>query len=271
MSATRNTTARHAPSNELLSRPLSARSVIASLLLRTTPPRMPGRRLVQWCELFGVAEGTARVALSRMVERGELTARDGVYELAGRVRDRAPAQDFSVSPQLRRWRGDWRTALIAPGARSVEDRAALRHAMRGLRHAELRDGVWTRPDNLPDEASTPGAWSVAHEQCSWWTSRPDDEPVELAATLFAPHDWAAHAHLLIDALDAATDDLERKDAQVIADAFVAGAAAIAHLRADPLLPAELCPRPWPGSLLRKSYARYERSFSAVVRAWFQTH
>jgi phenylacetic acid degradation operon negative regulatory protein len=254
-----------------MARPLSARSVIASLLLRTTPPRMHGRRLVQWCELFGIAEGTARVALSRMVERGELTARDGVYELAGRVRDRAPAQDFSVAPHLRPWRGDWRTALIASGARSVDDRAALRHAMRGLRYAELRDGVWTRPDNLPDEASTPDAWSVAREQCSWWTSRPDDEPVKLAAKLFSPHEWAAHARLLIDALDAAIDDVESNDDQAIADAFVAGAAAIAHLRADPLMPAELCPRPWPGSLLRKSYLRYERSFSAAVRAWFHSH
>ena len=74
-------------------KPLSARSLVASLLLRSRPPRMPGARLVQWCGLFGVAEGTARVALSRMVERGELYAHDGIYELAGRVAGRRPAQD----------------------------------------------------------------------------------------------------------------------------------------------------------------------------------
>src|SRR5690242_13068454 len=68
----------------LLERPLAPRSLIASLLLGMRPPRMPAGRLVEWCGLFGVAEGTARVALSRMLDRGELTATDGVYELAGR-------------------------------------------------------------------------------------------------------------------------------------------------------------------------------------------
>ena len=86
----------------LLERPLSARSLIASLLLRTRPPRMRGARLVQWCGLFGVAEGTARVALSRMVERGELQTRDGVYEPAGRVQSRQGAQDWSLDPVLSR-------------------------------------------------------------------------------------------------------------------------------------------------------------------------
>jgi phenylacetic acid degradation operon negative regulatory protein len=60
---------------------------------------MPGSRLVRWCGIFGIAEGTARVALSRMVERGELVADDGVYELAGRVRGRQPAQDWTVTAQ----------------------------------------------------------------------------------------------------------------------------------------------------------------------------
>jgi len=52
----RERNARGAPeAGPLLERPLSARSVIASLLLRTRPPRMSGARLVQWCGLFGVS------------------------------------------------------------------------------------------------------------------------------------------------------------------------------------------------------------------------
>jgi len=41
----------------LLDRPLSTRSVIASLLLGMQPPRLAARRLVQWCALFGINEG----------------------------------------------------------------------------------------------------------------------------------------------------------------------------------------------------------------------
>src|SRR5437764_12643413 len=108
-------------------RPLGARSLVASLLLRSEPPRMKGARLVQWCGLFGVAEGTTRVALSRMVERGELRARDGVYVLAGRVQSRRVAQDWSIDPVLSAWRGGaWRVAGVAPGPRAAPERAALR-------------------------------------------------------------------------------------------------------------------------------------------------
>src|SRR3954453_15656752 len=97
----------------LLERPLSTRSVIASLLLGMQPPKLAARRLVQWCALFGINEGTARTALSRMVERGELASTDGVYELAGRVRRRQPAQDWSLAPELSYWRGDWLLGVVS--------------------------------------------------------------------------------------------------------------------------------------------------------------
>ena len=56
-------------------RPLSARSVVASTLLGMRPPRLPTQILVRSGALFGIAEGTTRVALSRMVAAGELERR----------------------------------------------------------------------------------------------------------------------------------------------------------------------------------------------------
>ena len=53
-------------------RPLSARSVMASLLLGRRPARATGRDLIRWCALFGISAGTARVALHRMTAAGEL-------------------------------------------------------------------------------------------------------------------------------------------------------------------------------------------------------
>src|SRR5262245_58993011 len=133
---------------DLLERPLAPRSLIASLLLGMRPPRMPAGRLVEWCGLFGVADGTARVALSRMLDRGELTSTDGVYELAGRLRGRQPVQEWSLAPRLQTWNGDWLLGVVETGARAAAQRAAMRDAGRRLRMVELRDGVWCRPDNL---------------------------------------------------------------------------------------------------------------------------
>ena len=59
------------------------------------------------------------------------------------------------------------------------------------------------------------------------------------------------------------------EAADLADAFVVGAAALAHVRADPLLPPALCAQPWPGDALRDAYAQYQRSFGRAVREWFR--
>jgi hypothetical protein len=64
-------------------RPLTARSVVASTLLCVRPSELPARSLVASGGLFGIAEGTVRTALSRMVATGELTLDNGRYALAG--------------------------------------------------------------------------------------------------------------------------------------------------------------------------------------------
>jgi phenylacetic acid degradation operon negative regulatory protein len=255
----------------LLERPLPARSLIASLLLRTRPPRMRGSRLVQWCELFGVAEGTSRVALSRMVERGELRGRDGVYELAGRVQSRQGAQDWSLDPVRSRWRGAWRIAVVAPGAREAYERTALRDAMRRVRCAPVREGVWTRPDNLPRASAPTESWKIVDTQCLWWSARPEGDPVELAADLFDGAGWSQRAERLTKRLGVVTSLLGGSDPGVLADAFVAGAAALAHIRADPLLPPELVADASAAVALRNAYRTYEVAFSAALRAWFLQH
>ncbi|HET9729876.1 MAG TPA: PaaX domain-containing protein, C- domain protein [Acidimicrobiia bacterium] len=240
-----------------------------SLLLRTDPPEMRGARLVQWCSLFGVADGTARVALSRMVERGELRARDGSYALAGRIERRRGSQDFSLAPRLGRWNGTWRTGIVRASARAAADRTELRDAMRLLHYAELREGVWTRPDNLPVDAATAEAHATASEQCQWWTGRPDDDAAALAARLFSTEVWATRAERLQRRLARATAALPHDDA--LAPAFVAGAEVVAHLRSDPLLPPRLGPTARAGDALRAGYRDFERAFATALRAWFRAH
>jgi phenylacetic acid degradation operon negative regulatory protein len=266
-----NTTGPGRDTKALADRPLPARSLIASLLLRTQPPRMRGARLVQWCGLFDVAEGTTRVALSRMVERGELRARDGVYELAGRVQSRQRAQDWSLEPELLPWRGDWRVAFVEPGPRESAERAALRDAMRRLRYASRREGTWTRPDNLPRASAPAESWSVVDDQCSWWSGRPDEDPATVAEELFQATRWSERAVMLTQRLERVTIALGDSEVPALADGFVAGAAALAHVRADPLLPRELAADPGAGESLRDAYRMYERAFSDALRTWFRAH
>jgi len=260
---------RNGTAAELLERPLSPRSLIGSLLLGMRPPRMPAGRLVEWCGLFGVAEGTARVAMSRMVDRGELAAHDGVYELAGHLRRRQPAQDWSLAPRLGVWHGEWLLGVVDPGARTARERVALREAGRRLRMVEVRDGVWCRPANLPRAAAPRDAWDVADGQCRWWEARPDPETTAAATALFAPDEWADRARMLLRRLRTSTAAVRTVDGASIVDAFVVGAATLAHVRADPLLPAELCAHKWPGDALRAGYRTYQLAFSAALRDWFR--
>ena len=110
--------------------PLTARSIVASTLLGVRPSRLPARSLIASAALFGVAEGTVRTALSRMVAAGELVGDDGSYALAGPFLARQERQDESRSGEIRPWSGDWELAVVESERRSAGDRVALRAAMR---------------------------------------------------------------------------------------------------------------------------------------------
>ncbi|CAM5741212.1 hypothetical protein MAUB1S_01574 [Mycolicibacterium aubagnense] len=78
------------------------------------------------------------------------------------------------------------------------------------------------------------------------TSR-DDDPAGLAAILWDLPAWITTARQLLDEIALATD---------IPGRFVAAAAIVRHLLADPVLPAELLPADWPGEQLRQVYADF---------------
>ncbi|HEX8582205.1 MAG TPA: hypothetical protein VF640_07745, partial [Acidimicrobiales bacterium] len=98
-------------------RPLTARNVIASTLLGVRPPELAGRVLVRSGELFGIAEGTTRVALSRMVAAGELEADGGRYRLTGRLLARQARQAESRTGATGPWDGTWRLAVVTADRR----------------------------------------------------------------------------------------------------------------------------------------------------------
>ncbi|MFI8993197.1 PaaX family transcriptional regulator C-terminal domain-containing protein [Streptomyces sp. NPDC053542] len=238
--------------SRLTLRPLTARSIVLSTLLGHHPPRLPARALVRVGELFGIAEGTVRVALSRMVAAGDLRQSDGSYGLTARLLERQARQDESRAPRTGAWSGEWEIALVAgAGPRTAADRTALRQAMAELRLGELREGSWLRPANL--DRPRP---AVAVEQCTWLTGTPDGDPVALAGRLWDLAGWSARARALLAALGRAATP---------ADRFTVSAAILRHLLADPLLPDALLPGDWPGRELRARYGEFEAELSELLR------
>lgn len=229
----------------VLVRPLSTRSVLLSALLGTHPPALAVNRLVRIGELFGIAEGTVRVALSRMSAAGEVHTEGYVYALTDRLVARQRRQDASRWPKTTSWDGDWLMLAVTAPRRERAEREEFRSGMATVRFAELREGLWLRPDNLQDR------YSEVNEGCLLFTGRPTDDAATLAARLWDLDEWAARARALQTVMS---------DSLAIADAFAVSAAVLRLLLADPVLPAQLLPADWPGPDLRSRYAEFDGSF-----------
>lgn len=238
--------------DEVELRPLSARSVVLSLLLGLHPPELPVKDLVSAVEPFGIAGSTLRAALSRMTAAGDLRRADTVYGLSDRLLQRQRRQDDAVHPGTRPWGGDWEMVVVTATGRGAAERAELRTELTRLRLAELREGVWLRPANLR-RALPAGLDQVAQR----YTARPERPPHELAASLWPLDAWAGTGHALL----AHVARVRRPS-----DRFTAFAAVVRHLLADPVLPSELLPPDWPGAGLRDAYADYRRELARDVRA-----
>ena len=242
-------------------RPLSARSVLATALLGADLPHLQVGELVQMAALFGISDGAARTCLWRMVSAGELTSDDGIYGLAGRLLERrqrvdeASRVDDAGSPT---WDGTWELAVVSLDRRSATDRLALRRAATALHLAELREGMWLRPDNL-DRDRLPTLRAVLDQQCVHFHGAETDIPAETVRSVFKLDDWAVDARRLIAAMRDELD-VEAVGAEDFTYQFTLSIAAVRHLELDPLLPAEFIPRQWPARDLRSTYRRFDEVF-----------
>jgi phenylacetic acid degradation operon negative regulatory protein len=248
-------------------RPLGARSVIASTLLGSEATRVPADRLVRAGELFGIADGAIRTALWRMVNAGELTAIDGGYALAGRLLARQRRSTSSAAAQRRAWDGTWELAVVGSERRSAAARHELRTAAAALHLAELREGVWVRPDNL-DPGRLPEHHAIVDRQCIRFFGA--TAPPDITSRLFDVDGWAARAATLIDALDAASEPPAELHGGGLLAGFQLSIAVVRHLDHDPLLPDEMLPADWPGPDLRSRYAVYHREYERRFGAWLRS-
>lgn len=224
---------------------LTARSVVLSVLLGAHPAWASSAELVLLTADFGIRESTLRVALTRMVGAGDLVRSADGYRLSDRLLARQRRQDDVIDPQERAWDGTWTTLLITSVGADARSRAELRNILVQSRFGELREGVWLRPDNLgtalPDSVAT--RVRILHSR--------DDDPAGLVAELWDLPAWVRDGDRLLT---------EMADATGVPGRFVVAAAIVRHLLTDPVLPAELLPRRWPGEQLRLAY----RDFAAEL-------
>lgn len=217
---------------------MTARSVVLSVLLGAHPAWASAAELVQLTADFDIREPTLRVALTRMVSAGDLVRSEDGYRLSDRLLARQRRQDDAIDPKLRAYDGSWLTLVITSVGTDARTRASLRNTLQQCRFAELREGVWMRPDNLDQVLPAEITDRVRVLQTR------DDEPAELAATLWDLPDWTGTAGRLLDEMSSATD---------VPGRFQAAAGIVRHLLTDPVLPGELLPADWPGTALRKAY------------------
>lgn len=217
---------------------MTARSVVLSVLLGAHPAWATAAELVRLTGDFGIKESTLRVALTRMVSAGDLIRSADGYQLSDRLLARQRRQDEAISLRTRPWKGSWTMLIVTRIGIDARTRAALRTTLHNKRFGELREGVWMRPDNLELELD-PDVRALLRVV----TAR-DEAPSELAGQLWDLPGWSEAGHRMLDEMAAASD---------IPGRFMVAAAMVRHLLSDPMLPAELLPRDWPGAQVRAAY------------------
>ena len=238
-------------------RPLNARSLVLSVLLGLDPPVLPARALVRLAELFGIAPGTMRTALSRMAASSELVGDGDGYRLVGRLLERKAAQDIGRRPSSETWDGTWIVAVVTAERRDVAARRAFRTHMANLRMGELRPDTWLRPANLlgPDGE---GDLVVVRGPLA------SDDPDALAARLWPLPVIAATATDLGRRLDETLPGLADRRPEALPATITLAAEVVRFLRSEPLLPPVLTPHPWPPDALRDRYREFDRTLGRVL-------
>jgi phenylacetic acid degradation operon negative regulatory protein len=249
----------------------SARSLLLDLLSTLRRGSMPVRALVEAGSLFGIAEGSIRVALTRGLGEG-LLERDerGAYRLGERataVAERV-ASWRRLETRLRPWSGGWLTAIAAnvPSTRPEQRRHA--RALRLLGFRELTRNVAVRPDNLA------GGVDAARAELTRFELAPGSIVCALhgldavsearARTLWDGDRLVDGYRSARQTLDASAERIDRlPESEAMVESFRLGGAALRRLTLDPLLPEPIVPAAERAALV----AAMRRYDAAGRRCW----
>jgi len=239
-------------------RPLNARSLVLSVLLGLPTPRLDKSSPGRLAELFAIAPGTMRTAISRMLAAGELAVVGDGYELrAERLLARKHAQDIGRRPVADAWDGSWWVVTVAAPSRGLGARREFRTAMANARMGELRPETWLRPANLAAPAGIDGTVVIGGRLSG-------TEPADLVTRLWDLRSMGAQCTALLNELGTCLTMLERRGARALARTTMTSAAVVRFLRVEPMLPRRLVPPDWPVDALRDLYADFDRVYGRVL-------
>lgn len=225
----------------------TASSLVLDLLSTLRTGSMPVRALVEAGALFGIAEGSLRVALTRGVADG-LLERDerGSYRLGARARAVAErvATWRRLETHVRPWSGGWLTAIAVGSASGRPAQRRHARALRLLGFRELARGVAVRPDNLA------GGIEAVRAALTRFGLAPGSIVCELrgldaltearARVLWDAEELIEGYRRTRRALDASAERLAAlPEAAAMIESFRLGGAALRQLTLDPLLPAPI--------------------------------
>lgn len=130
----------------------SAKSLTLDLLSTLAGRSMPIAALVAAGKLFGIAEGSVRVAVTRLVAAGQVERDErGRYQLgpAAETIDREVQSWRHLDQRTQRWTGQWLGVHLGGlERRRGVARQRREQALRWMGFAELAPGLRVRPDNL---------------------------------------------------------------------------------------------------------------------------
>jgi phenylacetic acid degradation operon negative regulatory protein len=254
------------------------RSLILDLLSTLSAGSMPVAALVEAAALFGLAPGTVRVALARLLAAGRIERDErGRYRLGAAA---APVQSVvqgwrGLEGRSVPWDGSWWAVHDAGVGRKGPRARRHERALRLLGFRRLAPGLCLRPANLRE--GTHGlrdelrALGLADGALLFSLRELDPESDARARALYEPERLRAGYRDALAELEASSARIAQlSEPDAMRESFLVGGRAIQRLAQDPVLPAEILDPRERDALARamRDYDRRGRSCWAPLLARF---
>jgi phenylacetic acid degradation operon negative regulatory protein len=225
--------------------------------------------LLEFFETLDIDANVVRTAMSRLTADGwferEKVGRNSFYRLVKKGRqtfDIATRHIYDSPPSD--WTGRFELLLIGNGG----DRDAAREALKNAGFGSPLPGVWVAPSGVPvpEEAASAIRLEVSAEDDNGRRLLSESWPLERTAAAYAK---------FIKSFEPLLAWSGKRNALSEADAFTARILLIHHYRRvvlrDPLLPAALLPRDWPGRTARALCGEIYRALLPKSEQWLDQH
>src|SRR5579864_9017550 len=225
--------------------------------------------LLEFFKTLDIDSGVVRTAMSRLAADGwlerEKVGRNSFYRLVKKGRQTFDAATKHIYDlHTSDWTGRFELLLIGNG----EDRDASREALKNAGFGSPLPSVWVAPSGVPvpEEAASAIRLEVSAE----------DESGRRLLSESWPLDRTADAYLkFMKSFEALRTWLDRRARLSELEAFTARILLIHHYRRvvlrDPLLPAALLPKSWPGKAARRLCGDIYRALLPASELWLDRH